>query len=188
MSIENIFPTKIYSTIIENVDEVQLEISNIINDVDFLQSGKLRGYANKITDVQRDAITDYHLDITYSTITNHLKLYCEELEFPFRPFKLYSWFTKNEPGDYLQIHHHNDVDITGTYYFQSTGDDGELFFESPVGPAPHSLCFGGQHTRIYSQSKTGKLILFPGWVHHGVLKNTSNSTRIGLSFNVSFLR
>jgi hypothetical protein len=188
MTIEHIFPTKIYSTTIENVDEVQLEISKILDTIDFLQSGKLRGYANKITDVQRDAITDYHLDITYTTITDHLKLYCEELGFSFRPFKLYSWFTKNDPGDYLQIHHHNDVDITGTYYFQSTGDDGELFFESPVGPAPHSLCFSGEHTRIYSQSKTGKLILFPGWINHGVLKNTSSSTRIGLSFNVSFLR
>ena len=74
MTIENIFPTKIYSTIIENVDEVQLEISKILDTIDFLQSGKLRGYANKITDVQRDAITDYHLDITYTTITDHLKL------------------------------------------------------------------------------------------------------------------
>lgn len=188
MSIENIFPTKVYSTMIDNLDEVQSEISNVIDQVVFLQSGKLRGYANKITDVQRDAITDYNLNVTYTTITEHLKNYCEELEFNFRPFKLYSWFTKNEPGDYLQIHHHNDVDITGTYYFQSTGEDGELFFESPVGPAPHSLCFSGQHTRIYSQSKTGKLILFPGWINHGVLKNTSDTTRIGLSFNVSFLR
>lgn len=188
MSTENIFPTRVYSTFIENVDEIQLEISNIINKVNFLESGKLRGHANKITDIKRDAITDYQLDKTYATISDHLKIYCTALEFPFRPFKLYSWFTKNEPGDYLQIHHHNDVDITGTYYFQSNGDDGEIFFESPVGPAPHSLCYSGQHTRVYAQSKTGKLILFPGWLNHGVLKNTSDSSRIGLSFNVSFMR
>lgn len=188
MSVENIFPTKVYSTFIDNVEEVQHEISNIIDRVDFLKSGKLRGYANMITDVQKDAIQDYGLDKTYATIHKHLKLYCEELDFAFRPFRLYSWFTKNEPGDYLQIHHHNDVDITGTYYFKSSGEDGEFFFESPVIAAPHSLCYSSQHTRIYSQPKTGKLILFPGWINHGVLKNTSNDDRIGLSFNISFMR
>ncbi len=188
MSVENIFPTKVYSTFIDNVDEVQNEISAIINRVDFMPSGKARGDANKITSVQKDAIKDYGLDKTYATIQNHLKIYCEELDFAFRPFRLYSWFTKNEPGDYLQIHHHNDVDITGTYYFQSSGDDGEFFFESPVIAAPHSLCYSSQHTRIYSQPKTGKLILFPGWINHGVLKNNSNNDRIGLSFNVSFMR
>jgi hypothetical protein len=188
MSVENIFPTKVYATFIENVDEVQLEISNIIDKVNFVSSGKARGYANQITDIQKDAITEYRLDKTYATIANHLQQYCAELEFPFRSFRLYSWFTKNQPGDYLQIHHHNDSDITGTYYFQSDGEDGELFFESPVGAAPHSLCFSGQHTRLYSPAKTGKLILFPGWLSHGVLKNMSDSARIGLSFNVSFMR
>jgi hypothetical protein len=188
MSIENIYPTKIYSTLIDNVKEIQEEISGIYNSIPFRPSGHWRGYANEITDIQKDAITEYGLTKTYFMIEQHLKIYCEALNFSPRPFKLYSWFTKNRPGDYLQIHHHNDVDITGTYYFQSNGEDGDFFFESPVGPAPHSLCFSSQHTRVYNTPTTGKLILFPGWINHGVLKNTSNSDRVGLSFNISFMR
>jgi uncharacterized protein (TIGR02466 family) len=188
MTVENIYPTKVYSTIVDNVDEVQNEISAIYNDIQFVSSGHHRGYANQITDIQKDAITEFTLVKTASTIDRHLRQYCDSLGFPFRPYRLYSWFTKNEPGDYLQIHHHNDVDITGTYYFQSNGEDGDFFFETPVGPAPHSLCFSGQHTRIYLQPNTGKLILFPGWLSHGVLKNTATTARVGLSFNVSFMR
>ena len=32
----------------------------------------------------------------------------------------------------------------------------------------------------------GKLIIFPGWLLHGVRQNSTDNTRISLSFNITF--
>jgi len=188
MPVELIYPTPIYSVIIPNKEEVQSEIANIFDQIDFERSDKLLGYANNLTKSRMDALMEYGLEATTRTIDHHLKEYLINLNFEFRPYSIFSWFTKNEPGDYLQIHHHNGVDITGTYYFKTNPDCGDFFFESPTIAATNSLCFSAQHTRKYLRPEVGGLTLFPGWIHHGVLKNTSTENRIGISFNISFVR
>ena len=186
--IENIFPTKIYTTVIDNLEEVQHEIGAIIDQVPFMRSTKNLGYANQMAAMPGDAVMAFNLFKTASTIDQHLQEYCKALNFEYTQYSVYSWFTKNGHRDQLQLHHHNGVDITGTYYFQADGDCGDFYFESPVGPAPHSLCFSSQHTRHRISPQTGKLILFPGWIYHGVLPNDTQQDRIGLSFNISFKR
>lgn len=188
MPTDKIYPTNVYWAMIGNVHEVQTEIADIIDQVPFRETSKYLGYANKLTDLRMDILEEFKLEKTKQMIDVHLRHYCTDLNFPFRPYKIYSWFTKNETGDYLQTHHHNDVDITGTYYFQTNGQDGDFFFESPVTAAPHSIVYSNQHTRLFVPPAEGKIILFPGWILHGVLKNTTESTRIGISFNISFER
>lgn len=188
MSVEQIFPTIIYNVVIENVEEVQSEISAVINDVLFERSEKLFGHANQIAMSPIDAMLHYNLTKTTEMINRHLTNYIGFLNFGFKPYSVYSWFTKNKPGDYLQVHHHNAVDITGTYYYQTPTDCGDFFFDSPVTAAPHSTCYARSHLRKYYTPEVGRLILFPGWINHGVLKNTSTSDRIGLSFNISFAK
>lgn len=188
MPVEFIYPTSIYSVKIQNFEEVQSEISCIIKNISFERSDRYLGHANTLTKSRMDALLEHRLERTTNTIDYHLKEYLKEINFDFRPYSIYSWFTKNEPGDYLQIHHHNGVDITGTYYFQTNDNCGDFFFESPTVAATNSLCFSSQHLRKYIRPQAGNLILFPGWIHHGVLKNTSSEDRIGLSFNISFVR
>jgi uncharacterized protein (TIGR02466 family) len=186
--IENIFPTKIYSTQIDNQDVVQGEIGAIIDQVQFVRSAKVFGYNNEICSMKMDAVMAFNLMNTASTIDRYLRDYCKEIGFEYTRYSVFSWFTRNRTGDQLQIHHHHGVDITGTYYFQAEGDCGDFFFESPVGPAPHSLCYGAQHSRHYVRPETGKLMFFPGWIYHGVLPNDTDKDRIGLSFNISFAK
>ena len=188
MPIQDIFPTKIYQEILQDVDAVQEEIANALPLIDFKRSGKPFGYANNLSEMQDNLIAKFQLNNLARAIDFHLHQYCADLEFNIRPYRCFSWFTQNGPGDYLQIHHHNDVDITGTYYYQTNGNDGEFFFESSVAPAPHSICFAAQHNRHYIEPEVGKLVLFPGWIRHGVLTNTTDTDRIGISFNISFMR
>lgn len=186
--IQNIFPTKIYATTIDNINEVQQEIGSVIDQIPFLRSTRDLGYLNTMFTNSVDAIMLLKLFKTANTIDRYLKEYCKEIEFEYRQYSVYSWFTKNGRGDQLQLHHHNDVDITGTYYFQAEGDCGDFYFESPVGTAPHSFCYSKLHRRHHIVPETGKLVFFPGWIYHGVLPNDTDKDRISLSFNIIFKR
>jgi uncharacterized protein (TIGR02466 family) len=188
MPTENIFPTKVYLSMIDEFTEVQNEIANVIDTVKFRETNDRLAYASNISDVSRNVLDDYGLHKTAAMIDRHIGNYCQALEFPMRPYRIYSWFTKTNLGNYLNTHHHNDTDIAGTYYFQSNSLDGALYFESPVGPAPHSICFSKQHFKIDVAPEPGKIVLVPGWLMHGVYKNTTDHTRIGLSFNIGFQR
>lgn len=101
---------------------------------------------------------------------------------------LSSWFTLNKKNMYSHIHMHGDADIAGVYYFQTNGEDGELFFENPNKALRSSHCFRHIQQRIYYKPEVGKLILFPGWLEHGVTTNLTDNHRMSLSFNLVFER
>jgi uncharacterized protein (TIGR02466 family) len=184
----NLYPTKVYSTLVDNADEVQNEIGAIMNMVPFKMTNNYDVSQTSMTDVRLNMIEEFSLIKTKQMIDYHLTQYCYELGHQPRAYKLYSWFTKTGLGNSIQTHHHNDVDITGTYYFATNGQDGAFYFESPVGPAPHSMIYSSGHIKHHIQPEVGRLIMFPGWIMHGVEKNTSDNYRIGLSFNIAFER
>ena len=190
MTITNIFPTQFYSSKVSNQDEIQNELLFGFSNAKLQKTGYNFGGANRLTNMNEDVLTKYNLIKTSKMIDENLKQFCSKLNFRFRPYNISAWFTQNIPGAYLQIHHHHTSDITGTYYLKARGDglDGKFFFESPVPAATHSLCFTQDHWRHYETPEIGKLILFPGWINHGVLTNESDSDRIGISFNIQFKR
>ena len=60
-------------------------------------------------------------------------------------------------------------------------DDGHIYFKSPLVQAQTSLCyFGG---KIVIPAKQGGLLLFPGWLEHGVKLNNTKAPRITFSCN-----
>ena len=61
--------------------------------------------------------------------------------------------------------------------------DGDIFFEPPFPQMKQSKVFY-QHSASWDHiPDPGKLILFPGWLPHGVKTNTTDTDRISLSFN-----
>jgi uncharacterized protein (TIGR02466 family) len=99
-----------------------------------------------------------------------------------------SWFTCNKKNMYSHIHMHGDADLAGVFYFQTNKKDGDLFFENPNKALRSSHCFRHMQQRIYYKPEVGKLILFPGWLEHGVVTNTTDDERLSLSFNIVFER
>ena len=106
----------------------------------------------------------------------------------YKKYELQSWFSKFTPGDYAQIHNHKHVDISGVYYYKTNGDDGDFFFESPNPHLSTSYTFGHLGRRWEYKPKSGKILLFPGWLNHGVKTNETKDERISLSFNIIFSR
>jgi len=97
-----------------------------------------------------------------------------------------SWFSRFDKGHYAHIHHHGPTDFSGVYYLKTTGDDGRLFFNSPNPHLETSLPYTALGNRMTVRTQQGMLLIFPGWMQHGVETNTTDSSRITLSFNISF--
>ena len=92
-----------------------------------------------------------------------------------------------EPGHYAHAHHHGHADLSGVYYYKTTGDDGDLFFQTPNLASTTSVWSNQPHT-ISMKPEQGKIILFPGYLMHGIRTNTTPHTRLSVSFNMRFDR
>lgn len=102
------------------------------------------------------------------------------------PTKLvHSWINLTSHGQRQDWHTHQDSSITGTYYYQTNGEDGDFTFETPNPYTQLEIFPYGEMVQKYSnvQPKVGKIILFPGWVNHRVEVNKTDHTRISISFN-----
>lgn len=96
-----------------------------------------------------------------------------------------SWMTMTKNKEYGHAHTHGQQHISGCYYVQTNGEDGDFYMQSPIPQL-------GMHGWTQSLSRNanvkpcvGKLLLFPSWLPHGVGTNTTDSERVSLSFNIT---
>ena len=183
--IEKVFSTPLYSTISENND-IQNEIGACIDKVNFQYIEKW-GKTHKISIVDaEDVIGHYELDHFKKFLNENIVEYCKQIGFqPKEKYRLQSWFAKFNKDDYGHIHNHGHADISGVYYYKTNGDDGDLAFYTPVINSETSTVFNVDTTWIH-KPVVGKLIMFPGYLKHGIFRNTTTSERISLSFNIDF--
>ena len=78
--------------------------------------------------------------------------------------------------------------MAGVYYYKTNGEDGDIFFESSNLNLESSLCYYKLAERWKHKPIEGKILLFPGWMKHGIMTNTTEDSRISLSFNIQFTR
>jgi uncharacterized protein (TIGR02466 family) len=97
-----------------------------------------------------------------------------------------SWINVSSKHGYQNYHYHNDSTISGVYYYRTSGGDGAIKFK------PESIAY--QDSKLISllnvsktityQPAVGKLLLFPSFLQHAVLMNTTEQDRISISFNI----
>ena len=186
--IENFFFTPIYYSIVNNKQEIQSSIGKCIDKVDFSMKEEWGSTCYLSTPFfTENVIEKYKLDLLEKEIDSHLKEYCSQLQYTMRKYSMTSWFTLSKKGNYSHIHHHSPADISGVYYYKTSEKDGDLFFESPNPHLDSSRCYMGKYGEAWKHPPIeGKILLFPGWLRHGVETNETDSKRISLSFNVTF--
>lgn len=187
--IEKLFPTPIYVSIIDNLEEVQTELDNALPNIQFEDIGFSDwGKTHKISSSQfkDDLIKTYNLEVFKQTVDKHIKSYCNELKFSYNSYDLTSWMTSFDTGEYGHIHTHPRSDMSGVYYYKTNGEDGNIFFMSGNESCKNSICFGSYGDRWIHSPVIGKIILFPSYLSHGITTNTSDSIRHSISFNISF--
>tara|TARA_Y100000768_G_scaffold384848_1_gene369715 strand:+ start:33 stop:629 length:597 start_codon:yes stop_codon:yes gene_type:complete len=193
--IEPIFGTPIYYNQVDNYKKIQQDFDEVLesdlganSQVEFRINPEF-GQTHYLSDPnsEQHLFQRFTLDNFREEINRNLKLYCAALQFEWRPYTIKSsWIALMKNGNYGHCHHHGTSDISGVYYLKKGDDDGHIYFESPVTAAQNSLCyFGG---KIAVPTNQGGLLLFPGWLRHGVNMNTTDEERISVSFDVTFER
>lgn len=107
-----------------------------------------------------------------------------------KPVTLYNvWVNVNPKYAYNQSHHHQDALFSGVYYVNATPEQGNINFMRNDGAEYHipaDMISQPHHfnsSKTTYPAKTGSLYVFPGWLHHSVDGNLSDTDRISISFN-----
>ena len=100
-----------------------------------------------------------------------------------------SWFTKTKHLKCADLHDHGGSDLSGVYYLQTNGRDGNLKFSDPHRSYATNYIF--QSVTNYDPKlplEEGLLALWPGMIQHQTEPNMTQDERISLSYNISFRR
>ena len=185
------FVTPIYCGCVNEYDEIQFELESCIEKIEF---GMVTGWGSThwLSDptFNSNLVSDFNLDKFATEIDIHVKNYCQSVGY--RPkdgtelkYRIVSsWFALFKKGNYAHIHNHGESDIAGVYYFKKSGDDGNLFFCTPNKAIDSSVLL--KTGRMVVNPTEGDLLLFPGWLDHGVQTNDIDDERVSVSFNIRF--
>lgn len=187
-NVQQLFPTPIYQTVVDNYDAIQNEILECIKEINF-EMNPSWGQTHYLSDptFKEHLLERYKLENFIEEVDTHIRNYCKEINFPFREYRISSsWLALFKKGNYGHIHAHGTSDISAVYYFSKPEDSSDIFFQSPIVSAESSLCFFAGRAGI--PATQGTLLLFPGWLKHGIDANRSDDDRISLSFDVIFDR
>lgn len=191
--IKQIFSTPIYEHdgAIDEIFLVQNEIKNTlprIQQTDTFENptGWNDGVQTNVKS-RYNTIEDFQMNNLSAYIEKHVRNYIKMTgAWEPMPNKLaHSWINLVSKDQRQDWHQHQDATISGTYYYQTSGIDGDIVFRTPNQFVELELfsigsTVGKQHA---IQPKNGKIVLFPGWLSHKVELNTTDTTRISISFN-----
>ncbi len=195
MTIDHTFATPIYHEKVSNYELIQYQIDKRIDSVKF-NNTHFAGSPHWLSEGEfdRDIIKDLKLDSLSKEIYRHVDSYCDMIGVNVKDIKRRrkSWIALFKRGDYAQLHNHGDADISGVYYYKSSDIKSRIYFETPNPYLSVSKIFKSNingnfigRTNIVYPSTSGIILLFPGWLPHGVHRNTSDEDRMSISFNIS---
>ena len=96
-----------------------------------------------------------------------------------------SWVNYQGLHQFQERHNHIPSLISGVYYLKADGDEGDLRIFKPSDAMYESDFAGGAYANapVSYKPTEGRIIIFPGWVPHGVMYNKTDKTRISVTFN-----
>ena len=101
------------------------------------------------------------------------------------------WININGENSFNREHKHPHSVFSGTYYVNCNEESGPIYF---INPAMNGIEYDWKDSitnfnsatspEIHITPKVGDLLIFPGWLSHGVeINNSKNFNRISISFN-----
>jgi len=215
MGLMNLFPTPIYRDMatLENYDEVQIEVKTCLDKIlaeddlecvsyiyrDAGERKKNRpesGYLItdqlieqhglvKLKSRINEAVSNYIKLVNWSRLSDSPVLNTvEDIKFEIKN----SWFNIQEKGVCHEWHCHPGYQIAGVYYMRVNADQGGIQFKNP-NIIMQSCAFpegGVSPQSIEFIPRDGDIVLFPAWLSHNTIKNTTDTPRISIAFNVDF--
>tara|TARA_B100000035_G_scaffold85341_1_gene71737 strand:- start:400 stop:1041 length:642 start_codon:yes stop_codon:yes gene_type:complete len=192
-----LYPTPVYVGEVDNFDDVQEEIKTAIDNTDFEYKTDW-GNTHRLSDITftGNVIDQFNMQTLMSEIHTHVGNYLEDCEVSKSPHYYdnipynvaTSWISKYVDGSYAHIHSHGNADISGVYYYSTVPDNAKFFCTSPVDHFECSTLFSHKGFTQHFDPKPGEIILFPGWLKHGVQTYSGDEDRYSVSFNIYFVK
>ena len=194
--IDQCFSTYVYSDMVEPekknvIQEELLNTFHILEDTNgFKKRWTIDTHSLSDTTFSKNIINDYELTNFRKELDYHINAYLDALNFPHdRTYKIdSSWMTLNRHKEHSRLHNHGSSDLSGVYYIQTNGEDGDLYFNTPAAMWGTSYLTAHLHCDLYAKPAVGKIFLFPAGLMHGVTGNDTKDDRVSIAFNISFTR
>jgi uncharacterized protein (TIGR02466 family) len=199
--IEICFNLPIYQNYVResNFQSIQSQFQTVFDDLksDGVFKSRQDWNSHKLSDTTftSNLLDQYNLNLFKQELDDHIYSYLKIINSPvvekpetFTYTISGSWMTLTEKYQYAHIHSHGSSDLSGVYYFKTNKEDGNIFFQDPNKMTSASYCFSHINSRQEFTPAPGKLLLFPGWLEHGVTTNTTDNERVSISFNIQFKR
>jgi uncharacterized protein (TIGR02466 family) len=144
-------------------------------------------------DGKSNIIAERNLRHLANQILKHTQKFCADLGIDrYQSMEIEnSWINVSKPNGFQFAHTHEPSMVSGVYYHKTSGEDGNIVFESPNlyfnaydFPNNDAQCRGA----IEYVPAAGRLLLFPSWLTHHVDVNRTQEERISLSFNLRLKR
>jgi len=193
MPIDNLYPTPFYYATVDNYDDIKGEVDLLVENSDFNYHPDW-GNNHKLSDVTFAENPITYMEQTRTEIQKHVGYYLQGIKFheslEYSAGANYtivsSWLSRFGKNEYAHVHSHAHHEIAGVYYHKVKGDQGQFFVESPVPQMTSSFVYNHISQSLKITPQPGMILLFPGYLQHGVYANQTNDDRISLSFNISF--
>jgi uncharacterized protein (TIGR02466 family) len=173
-TIESWFPTTVYYELADQNTKDKIDSEYRKHEAKVIESLSTFTWDDNIETTFKtpDLIQRYELKALHDFIMRCAEEYtgCSGLE-------IYdSWANYSRRNNFQRVHNHDPKVISGTYYIQTSGDDGDFVLRHVM-----PVINDGQ---INYKPEVGKILLFPGWAQHSVNVNKTDSVRISIAFNI----
>ena len=196
MNMDMFFPTPVWweQTQLDNTDMLKLCYQLHTDDDDGRVLSNQGGWQSK--DFRPDAYAEMKPlhDKIMDQVDNCIRDYGYH-EVHCYPIMENFWFNINKQGNTNSVHIHDNSFISGVYYVSARPEQGNInvyknhmqdFIIASAAPMKNYTPISA--SCIAYEPMSSKLILFPGWLPHGVERNKTDEDRVSVSFNVKLVR
>tara|TARA_B100000945_G_scaffold206986_1_gene166591 strand:- start:62 stop:688 length:627 start_codon:yes stop_codon:yes gene_type:complete len=180
----------------EEYDKIQKELFDTYNQLEFSQNPQWSADTHELSPnpFGGDTLFEYKCTNFLDFLNRVLKNYIGEVHLMSTPSSdkleyqyiiTSSWFTKTTKGKYAHEHDHHGLDISGVYYLQTNGHDGNLVLTNPLRMLSNNFIMFMTCCRDRKVGlEQGRLVLWPSFIKHRTETNTTDDDRISISFNI----
>ena len=190
MTTQGWFPIPLYMNKAygEVYDEIQEELLSCCNKIKFEQIANWTEDTHELSEnpFGSNVLEDCPKFLDF--LHDNLMSFMDDMGCPeFRKYVItQSWFTKTKHRKYAHLHDHAANDLSGVYYIQTNGNDGNLYFTDPQRT---SYIFEGlTASEPELPLEQGLLALWPSIIQHRTDPNMTHDERISLSFNIDICK
>jgi uncharacterized protein (TIGR02466 family) len=190
MQVVPIYPVLIYQGMANNASIIQSDFKRVFDQLvadDKFQRREPHQHRISDTKFSGNMIAEFQLDTFEKEVLSQAEQYLKMIGWNTVNISLKiteSWMTLTNQGEFAPKHEHGASDISGVFYVDTAGTDGQLYFASPTKQCQSSLLFAATQPIMSVPPTDNMFILFPGWLEHGISTQTTTGDRISVSFNI----